>query len=127
MTIPRIVSDTTAPEFRLSKFIPRTTRDTLVTVGPSKQGPAFVPEHVEIRAANAGPFNTLEGVFGSTKDNINGHAFQTAMNWLENKNQACFIRTLGFGNNGKRTVSPKRSFKRVMNAQKRIAGFEKRT
>ena len=102
MAIPPRGSRTTGSETRLSRFIPSPTRDTLVVVGPSKQGPAFVPEHVATRAAAAGPFNTLEGVFGATEDNIHGYAFQSATNWLENKNQACFIRTLGFGNTGVR-------------------------
>lgn len=104
MTTPPISTGTSTTEARLSRFIPRPTRDTLVVVGPSKQGPAFVPEHVE-EISNDGdnsPFNTLEGIFGSTNDNIHNHAFQSSINWLQNKRQACYIRTLGFGNTGKR-------------------------
>ena len=109
MPNPRIVTRIDRAQGRLRFFTPVESRDTLVTIGPATNGPAFVPQHLETIDEpidfSEGTFNTLESVFGLKENNAQSQSYQSALSWLDNQNQVCKIRTLGFGNDGKRVKS----------------------
>jgi len=83
--------------------------DTLSIIGTAHKGKAFVPQNI-VTIDNSTVYNNVLNLVGSDRQNrfrhlndyydnlIESQSYDALSMWLQNKNQASFIRVLGIGN-----------------------------